>query len=136
MTKIYILTAGSYSDYHIVGAFSTKEKAQEVIESFNRSSGRRGDFNDIEELVIDELSENVSDGRSLCFIRIDRDGNTSDFGFPGHTYSLNEKQGLDTRGNLYVYCFARDKEHAIKIANERRVQMIANNEWPDSPNQK
>jgi hypothetical protein len=28
-----------------------------------------------------------------------------------------------------VRCFADDEKHAIKIANEKRVQVIANNKW-------
>ena len=30
MTSIYVLTEGSYSDYHIVGVYSTKELAKEA----------------------------------------------------------------------------------------------------------
>ena len=34
-TTIYLVTAGSYSDYHIVGAFSTKALAEAMVKSFN-----------------------------------------------------------------------------------------------------
>ena len=30
MTKVYVLTAGEYSDYHVVGVFSTKEEAEKI----------------------------------------------------------------------------------------------------------
>jgi len=34
------------------------------------------------------------------------------------------------------YIWAKDEMHAVKIANERRVQLIASNQWepePDKP---
>lgn len=30
---------------------------------------------------------------------------------------------------MYVTCFAKDEEHAVKIANEIRAQKIATNQW-------
>lgn len=33
MSKVYIVTSGEYSDYHIDACFSTKQKAQEFIEN-------------------------------------------------------------------------------------------------------
>ena len=32
MSKVYIVTDGEYSDYHIESCFSTKKKAQEYID--------------------------------------------------------------------------------------------------------
>lgn len=32
MSKVYIVTAGSYSDYHILGAFLDKDKAERYVE--------------------------------------------------------------------------------------------------------
>ena len=37
---------------------------------------------------------------------------------------------------LYGVVWAQDEQHAAKIANERRVQMIANNEWPPEQREK
>ena len=37
--------------------------------------------------------------------------------------------GFDIRKNMYISIFAKDETHAIKIANEKRVQLIAENRW-------
>jgi hypothetical protein len=36
-----------------------------------------------------------------------------------------------TRPRLFVYCYARDEEQAVKIANERRTVMVASGQWPE-----
>jgi len=50
--KVYIVTSGSYSDYHIEAVFSTKEKAEEYIQN-----NCDDDVNEIEEYEMDEKSE-------------------------------------------------------------------------------
>ena len=39
MDKVYVVTEGEYSDYHIEACFSTKEKAQEFIKSYKKIHG-------------------------------------------------------------------------------------------------
>ena len=48
--KVYVVTAGDYSDYHIKGIFDSREKAGEYI---NHSTD--SDLNDIEEYNLNEL---------------------------------------------------------------------------------
>lgn len=50
--KVFIVTSGSYSDYHIEAVFSTKEKAEEYI-----NNQCDDDVNDIEEYEMDEPCE-------------------------------------------------------------------------------
>lgn len=131
MTKVYLVSSGSYSDYSIDAVFSSEENAQTFIDSFDMVGGGYGGFNSIEEYPVDQCLKEASDGNRLCFIRISRHGDTSDFRFANDAYGINhiEDVRFDNQGNLYVYCFAKDKEHAIKIAGERRARLIANNEW-------
>ena len=42
--KVYVVTSGEYSDYHIVGIFDSREKAEEYINHSTYS-----DLNDVEE---------------------------------------------------------------------------------------
>ena len=35
MTTVYVLTDGKYSDYGIIGIFSTREKAEEYVKENN-----------------------------------------------------------------------------------------------------
>jgi hypothetical protein len=38
---------------------------------------------------------------------------------------------LNGEAMLLVDTFAKDEQHAVKIANEKRVQLIAAGEWPE-----
>jgi hypothetical protein len=42
---------------------------------------------------------------------------------------FNAGDGL-LRSWFRVWAWATDEKHAVKIANERRAQLIASNEWP------
>lgn len=53
MGKVYVVTAGEYSDYGIEKIFSTREKAQEYIDIV--SAPGRQDFNDIQEWELDDF---------------------------------------------------------------------------------
>ena len=48
--KIYIVSAGSYSDYHIEKLFSNKDKAEEYADWLE-------DSNDVEEYEVDDITE-------------------------------------------------------------------------------
>lgn len=74
MTTIYLVTQGSYSDYRIVGAYSTRELADEVVTEINR--GDNYDTAYVEEFELDKPS--VKQGYAWLTLRMDRDGNTLD----------------------------------------------------------
>ena len=48
--KVYILTDGDYSDYHVVGVFSTRELAEDYV-----NSSERYEVDRIGEWEMDEL---------------------------------------------------------------------------------
>ena len=56
--KVYVLTRGEYSDYHIIGVYSTREKAQEVCDVMC-GNGTIYDAPQIEEYELDELSPSM-----------------------------------------------------------------------------
>ena len=132
--KVYIVTSGAYSDYHIDAVFSTKENA----EKYNNIYGE-GDFDDIEEFEVDDemaLINRIRDEKiTIYLVCMDRDGNVKEVSKESPCISL-EKELLagKHRHILYADCMdmrviAKDEKHAVKIVNERRVQLIANNEW-------
>lgn len=118
MNSIYILTEGSYSDYHIIGAYSTEELAKEAQFLYEDS--------EIEEYSLDYVPEHPP-GMNAWFVSI-RDGNLNDL----HTYQTNPFDEKIPRENEYkyyngetgyfVYCWAVDKEHAEKIALDKYYQ--------------
>lgn len=124
MKTIYILTEGEYSDYHIVATFSTKKLAEEAQKHCPNS--------DIGEYELDalEIPEHPP-GHTAWYVNINAKINAiyfvsqcdSLYGFePKEKYYEN---AIDVPGELNtftVYCWARDKEHAEKIALDKFYQ--------------
>ena len=129
MEKVYLISRGSYSDYSVVGAFSTKEKAEQFIKEAKETEqvGCYQLNDEIEELGIDCL--------------------TTPKGLHPYTVYFNKEKVISTHPSYveemqtvikpYGYakqlsCWAKDEQHATKIANEIRVQLIALNQWEDN----
>lgn len=103
-SKVYVVTQGEYSDYRIIGLFSSKDKADQLIASYPPScySGQPR----VEEYELDKVG--IPKGERLFRVSICVEGGV---------------------GRMETYVWAKDKQHAAKIANERRVQTIANSTW-------
>ena len=110
--KVYVVSDGWYSEYQIKGIFSTRQKAEELQKHFSCP-------NDIEEL---ELDPEVPYPKDVLAFRIefDTDGNIV------FTRRLDSEDFKERTGNRFqqdgVLCnvWARDEEHAVKIATDRR----------------
>lgn len=118
MKNIYVLTEGSYSDYHIVGVYSTKELAEEAQSLYEDS--------EIEEYDLDNIPEHPP-GMSAWFVRIN-DGELDDI-FTNQVSPLYQKvpsekeyQCSDGKTAYFVYCWAVDGNHAEKIALDKYYQ--------------
>jgi hypothetical protein len=122
MKTVYVLTDGDYSDYHIVALYSTKELAEEAQKHCPCSR--------IEEYDLDalEIPEHPP-GHYAWVVPINAKTNTincsgqlntlqSQFE-PGEHYYSNDNV---PDGILLVKCWARDKEHAEKIALDKFYQ--------------
>lgn len=122
--KVYIVTVGTYSDYHIERVFSTKKKAQEYLDYL----GNTNDAN-MEEYVLDEetprgvfeyhVSIDEKDGRAKAELM--------DFDYSLGYYRKDAFQYKNILGRKY-YWFnieAKNAPHAIKIASERLMQIKA-----------
>ena len=123
--KIYIVTAGRYSSYGIEGVFDSREKAQVFLTTFFS----KDDTADLEEWYLNLCIEELANGLKPCFIRISRDGATSDFRWETDgAYGFRStclSQGKDVNGRYWFYLLAKDEAHAIKMAGEKRAQLIA-----------
>jgi hypothetical protein len=130
MEKIYVVTRGEYSDYGICAMFTEKKLAQAFIDSFKIDG--YGGFNDIEEYELNPYKNDLKAGRKAYSLRMNVEGNTTDVEQADSTYGFNSSIGISFTHNkewMNVFCFAKDETHAIKIANEKRVQYIAANAW-------
>lgn len=123
--KVYIVTSGSYSDYGIDAVFSTRDLAKKYISSLN--SSRFHEFV-IETWDLDSHKEELRKGFKLFFVRMDKQGNTQEIEHSDHEGNY-EDPAFDVDSNLISFVLAKDETHAIKIVNERRIRLIAENSW-------
>jgi hypothetical protein len=133
--KVYLVTSGSYSDYGVDAVFDTREGAELFIATFRRESWM--DAFEIEEWNLNPFEPQMRAGLLPFFVDMRRDG---------ETIAVRAADAHDTKfyavpvvwnndRHRHNHCafvmMATDETHAVKIANERRVQMIAMNEWPE-----
>lgn len=121
MSKIYIVTDGSYSDYRILGAYSTKELAEKAIVLYNAD-------NPVEEWNVDAFPDWPCDNLPFnCWM--DLDGKNAVARRISVAYAQLEdiKVHVDYRGNKFLSAViaAENEKHAIKILNEKRIQYLA-----------
>tara|TARA_R110000868_G_scaffold199857_1_gene446954 strand:+ start:161 stop:529 length:369 start_codon:yes stop_codon:yes gene_type:complete len=113
MSIIYVLTEGDYSDYHIVGVYSTKELAEKAQFVYEYSS--------IEEYSLDNLPDYPPGMKAWCVhfddgkLKCSYQANPIDCKIPNEF-------GYDDNETYIVYCWAVDKEHAEKIALDKYYQ--------------
>ncbi len=137
MTTIYAVSSGEYSDYSVLALFSTRELAQDYVDTI--LAGKNYDTPRIEEYELDPEVPSLRAGLSAWLIGMDRDGNvlraeqgSTDSRFRG-PYFICGENGCGTmsggeRGIVFA-CVAKSVDHAIKIVNEWRIQLIAENRW-------
>lgn len=118
--KIYIVTGGDYSEYHISAVFSTKEKAEEYMDTVG------SDF-EIEEYSIDKPIEHEV---SIWSIMMDI---CSKEVLKICSYEVIEKDTIEFmpstsfRNECIMFTVESDsKEKAIKIVSDRFGAVIAN----------
>lgn len=96
MSKIYVVTDGEYSDYHIEACFSTKKKAQQYIKNVKKVQGKYYDP-DIEEWDLDSSSD-IVDVIYLTFTF------TSPLSKRNHEEKITTKVDKGIKGQVYNYC--------------------------------
>ena len=141
-TKLWMVTDGDYSAYHVCGIFSTKDRAEYAKRAFMAE-------NDIEEIMLDEMPEHPK-GYLQYLVFMERDGTVQEitqlpigeitfspwYGDVDFEYKKYHKTaailGPGIIKNMRWEVMAEDEKHAIKIVNEKRLMMLANNEWPET----
>lgn len=120
--KIYIVTSGEYSDYHICAAFSTKELAEVFIQ-------HAGDGYYIEEYNIDEPIVRMN---KLWLITFNVETGELDSATPTD-YEVEERKDTCLYCDKYIntprmllYVYAETMDKAKIIASERFAAIKAN----------
>lgn len=125
---IWLVTEGEYSGYRVLAGFSTKELAEACV--------AKGLGEDIAECEVDPEVPNPPSGMRVWHVQLDSDGNLPVYGgrtshpyvganYIGTKLKKTEYHGRSGGGAYVFTCWARDAEHAIKIANELRAQVIS-----------
>lgn len=122
--KIYVVTKGQYSDYHIVAATLDKEKAERMAKRFSDKW---------DECEVEEYEDGDIDFRPYWDVRFKKA--TSDIVRCDALGSLDECYihdlytfDTDINRNLRVVVAADTSEEAIKIASEKRAEYLAKKE--------
>ena len=140
MKTVYAVNSGTYSDYRIDAVFSSRKLAEEFM-AFVKSD----DYNDIEEFQIDIPTTNMlKRGYSIWRVhmlvngdteRIDRTetdkydiGNANSHNIWKRTEALAFK-GKGIPDILTSNVWAKTQKQAVKIVNEKRIQMIASGKF-------
>ena len=132
--KIWLLTVGEYSDYRVVAVFDEEHKAE--AEKYAEWIG-----GDVEESLVlnDYKCEEPLKDRQFYVFQMHRDGSTTEIrtrsslrsnGMYWHShYWLDSKKRYHWKPAwhwcLHIEMYAKSKEHAVKVANEIRVQILA-----------
>ena len=141
MKSIWVIEKGSYSDYRVVGVYSTKEGAELVCARINGEESC--ELAVVSEWTLDPGVEAINQGLEPFIVHMLRDGTTEKVWMDENDfeYTLNDQPTIWRRSEAPAYkgknipdcltarVFARDSQHAVKIANEHRTRMIASGEW-------
>lgn len=136
--KVFILTAGEYSDYHVVGVFSDKDKIAQFVKRYNQPESYQepedvyDDFNEPLEMEIDDsVSYTDPDNRfydvSMSFNGDNASARETEFQWTYRMYK--DKPMLINRktNEVELYVFAKTPKQAIQVLNDKRTQYIAQN---------
>lgn len=124
--KVYIVTSGEYSDYHIERVFDSREKAERFI-----SNNINNERSMIEEFEVNTESQKEGSRLIRFLVEMDKDGNTNDWIIYNYDDYFKTDGTDDYIDDNILHCHvkAKNEKHAIKICNERRIQRKANNEF-------
>jgi hypothetical protein len=128
MKKIYIVTSGTYSDYHICAVFLTKRPADAYAALFPKG---------YEEATVGEYTLgvpgpipkgmqfyhiNIAEGEEDSVVQMEPE-------FEDYYFKVKTTVSLGGRRSFWTDCWARNKKHAIKIAREKINQYRVENNF-------
>lgn len=124
MAKVYVITAGSYSDYHICAVTLDPQKAETLKKFYDKTEY---DEAGIEEYDADYYYDRIASGYTMYLVQFDSDGEAH---WIRDNRSPDDENVYETCNGYYVNVtvWAKDKESAIKIAAEKRAKYLAEKE--------
>lgn len=120
--KVYVITSGDYSDYHICAVTLDKEKAEKYAEHID--TGYQ-DVN-VEEYDTDHIDTYMKYGKSF-HVEIYMPGFRIDYVY-GNEHERAERIFPHNYTMYGVDVNAKDKDHAVKVATDRLAKYLAEEE--------
>jgi hypothetical protein len=125
--KVYIVTEGEYSDYHIIAVFATREEAEKLVKFLNTDAeieeytlGVRFDLNTNRKLfkviVWYDRSAKSSIYTFSCYKVIENPYFTVDYVHDEPTITSTSRKWDGNSIGYHVSLLADDEDHAVKIA--------------------
>lgn len=124
MKKVYLVSSGSYDDYHVVGICSTYKKAKRMMDIYNVE-------NHMEIITIDDMPD-IPAGYQFWRIDAFLQKNNIDICRWEFDKDLEEKItffNFNHSPKITMYCFAKNKTHAEKIFSKKKADLILSGEW-------
>ena len=125
MKTFYAVTDGDYSDYRIIAITDNKERAENIKKLY---SGKHS------EPIIEEFFDSESKDEAFYCVRYDTDGsydvNLRDFDseYFSNINIIKENTFYNDWWKYRVFVMAKDKPHAIKIAQDLWAEYKAKKE--------
>jgi len=124
LQKVYIVTEGEYSGYHIVGVFSSKRNARMIKNIISNECN----MVNIEVWSVDKWIKGLNQHKNVYFVRLDKKGNVRRVEKETAWYIETEETDKDKYrediNGIYTYVWASTEAEAIKIASERRTKYL------------
>jgi len=133
--KLWIVGVGQYSDYRNVAVFDDEHKADA-----EKAAELMGGQVEEESFVLNGLTLDVPpEGKRFFHIQMDKKGKSHGSDYYGvldedgkkHKEEYSVYKGTYSPWELSVQMYARDKEHATKVTNEIRIQILAGSKPPE-----
>ena len=139
MKTVWVIEQGCYSDYRVVGVFTSEANARLICDTINAEE--YSDKATISEWQTDPCIEELNKGLSMFCVCMNHDGTVERCDLEALTaYNMSTSLKVWKRTNALAFrgrpvsdaisgsVWAKDSTHAIKITNEFRARAIANNE--------
>ena len=150
--KVYTVECGEYSSYHVIGVYSTREKAEQVAAA-HRQSKRNSDEAFVVERRLDPSIEELNQGLAPYLIEMSKDGLVLRSKQERLDYLLGEEPRHRITSCVWIWkgaegsdeelieqlvlrseVWAKDEKHAITIVTEVRTRLIAETLWTEGWN--
>lgn len=141
--EVWVVEQGSYSDYRVVGVFSSRKNAQAIADRIN--DGDTFSNATVGKRPLDPCIAEINAGLKRFLVTMNYDGAVEQV--------MEDFDAYDILGSLEVWqrtkasawsrqpigdaihgtVWATDEQHAVKIANERRLLEIASGKMKNRP---